>query len=138
MCALSNQSDATGKSAGLVAGWTGAVWPRAGEIIKHTAPSHLWPNASIVRFQRMLQTIYLPLVNQGADTNGNWGLAMTEAAFHIGIFTDNTTTVERALALWRVQAQAYLYISTDGSYPKRPPLERRWNKTWSVHSTVPV
>ena len=68
-----NQSDVTGKSAGLVAGWTGAVWPRAAEIIKHTAPRRLWPNASIVRFERMLTTIYLPLVDRGADTNGNWG-----------------------------------------------------------------
>lgn len=125
-----NQSDSTGKSAGLVAGWTGAVWPRAGEIIKHTAPPRLWPNSSIARFERMLTSIYLPLVNLGSDTNGNWGLAMTEAAFHIGIFTDNATTVERALKLWKVQAPAYLYISSDGPYPKRPPIERRWNKTW--------
>lgn len=125
-----NQSDSTGKSAGLVAGWTGAVWPRAGEIIKHTAPPRLWPNSSIARFVRMLTSIYLPLVNLGSDTNGNWGLAMTEAAFHIGIFTDNATTVERALKLWKVQAPAYLYISCDGPYPKRPPIERRWNKTW--------
>lgn len=125
-----NQSDATGKSAGLVAGWTGAVWPRAGEIIKHTAPRRLWPNASIARFERMLTGIYLPLVERGSDTNGNWGLAMTEAAFHIGIFTDNATVVDRALKLWKVQAPAYLYISSDGPYPKRPPIERRWPKTW--------
>ena len=55
---------------------------------------------------------------------------MTEAAFHIGIFTDNATTVQRALQLWRVQAPAYLYVSSDGPYPKRPPLERTWPKTW--------
>merc|ERR1719272_91815 len=114
----------------MLAGWTGAVWPRAGEIIKHTAPRRLWPTASIVRFERMLTSIYLPLVNEGADTNGNWGLAMTEAAFHIGIFTDNATTVDRALALWKVQAPAYLYITSDGAYPKRPPHQRRWPKTW--------
>ena len=42
-----HQSDPTGKSNGLVAGWTGAVWPRAGEIIKHTAPQRLWPSASV-------------------------------------------------------------------------------------------
>jgi hypothetical protein len=108
-----HQADASGKSPGLVAGWTGAVWPRAAEIIKHTAPPTLWPNTSIARFEHMLTSIYLPLVNRGSDTNGNWGLAMTEAAFHIGIFTDNATTVDRALKLWRVQAPAYLYHSTD-------------------------
>ena len=55
---------------------------------------------------------------------------MTEAAFHIGIFTDNATTVQRALQLWRLQAPAYLFVSSDGPYPKRPPLERTWAKTW--------
>ena len=28
---------------------------------------------------------------------------MTEAALHIGIFTDNATTVDRALKLWKVR-----------------------------------
>jgi hypothetical protein len=97
-----DQADPTGKSPGLVAGWTGAVWPRAAEIIKHTAPPSLWPNASVAAFERMLTTIHLPLVDRGSDTNGNWGLAMTEAALHIGILTDNATAVDRALKLWRV------------------------------------
>ena len=55
---------------------------------------------------------------------------MTEAAFGIGIFTDNKTITDRALALWRVQAPAYLYVSSDGTTPRRPPVERRWPQTW--------
>eukprot|EP01047_Picozoa_sp_COSAG01_P017991 COSAG01_NODE_965_length_12401_cov_3.496098_4_plen_238_part_00 len=65
-----HQSDSSGKSAGLVAGWTGAVWPRAAEIIKHTTPPSLWHATSVARFERMLNTVYLPLVNRGSDTNG--------------------------------------------------------------------
>merc|ERR1712050_684247 len=67
---------------------------------------------------------------KSAGLYGNWGLVMTEAAFHIGIFTDNTTTVDAALRMWRAQAPAYLYESSDGETPKRPPAQRRWNQTW--------
>ena len=56
------------KSAGLVAGWVGSLWPLAAEIIRHTY--HGWPASSVARFEHMLTSIYLPLVERGSDTNG--------------------------------------------------------------------
>ena len=50
---------------------------------------------------------------------------MSETALHIGVFTDNRTVVDTAVALWREQAPAYLYISADGATPKRPPVQGR-------------
>ena len=40
---------------------------------------------------------------------------MMEASFHIGIYNDNATTVDHAVTMWRAQAPAYLYISSDGT-----------------------
>ena len=38
---------------------------------------------------------------------------MTEAAFHIGIFTDNATTVQRALQLWRTMSPSTVLMEYD-------------------------
>ena len=46
-----------------------------------------------------------------------------QASFHIGIYNDNATTVNNAVTLWRAQAPAYLYMSSDGPSPKRPPIQ---------------
>lgn len=43
---------------------------------------------------------------------------------HIGVFTSNATTFERAVTRWRAQAPAYLYVATDGLWPHRPPAQR--------------
>ena len=111
----------------LEAAWSGTEWARAAEIIKHT--SEVWPEPRVRRFEAMLQDIYLPLVNEGASTNGNIALVMSEAALHIGVFTDNQTTVDKAVALWRHQVAAYLYVSSDGRIPKRPPPQRYLART---------
>merc|ERR1712003_375476 len=88
---------------GLEAAWSGTGWARAAEIIKHTAPQNIWPSKSIAAFEDMLKQVYLPLVNDGASTNGNIALVMSETALHIGVFTDNRTVVDKAVALWREQ-----------------------------------
>jgi len=97
----------------------------------------------------MMTEKLLPIVQHGASTNGNIGLAMvveadgpdplpgaglamTEASLHIGIYNDNATTVSNAVALWRGQAPAYLYISSDGTSPKRPPAQPHLSGTAPV------
>jgi len=106
---------------GLQTAWGTAVWPRAAEIIRHTYSK--WPEADAIAFGNMMTVKLLPIVEHGASTNGNIGLAMTEASLHIGIYTDNGTAVNNAVALWRGQAPAYIYISSDGPSPKRPPAQ---------------
>ena len=107
---------------GLQTAWGAAVWPRAAEIIRHTAPDR-WPERKAKVFGEVMQRKLLPIVEHGASTNGNIACVMDEASFHIGIYNDNATTVANAVALWRGQAPAYLYVSTDGATPRRPPLQ---------------
>lgn len=75
--------------------------------------------ASAVLFSRPPRLLS-PDRAQGASTNGNIALVMTEAALHIGIFCDNQTTVDAAIALYRQQAPAYIYLTKDGPVPRRP------------------
>jgi hypothetical protein len=57
-------------NAPLETGWTGAMWPRAGEIIKHTNVG--WDQHKIILFEGMLRNVYLPTVSKGNQhTNGN-------------------------------------------------------------------
>eukprot|EP01052_Picozoa_sp_SAG31_P004014 SAG31_NODE_161_length_21899_cov_16.832844_14_plen_165_part_00 len=117
---------------GLEAAWSGTGWCRAAEIIKHTTKPGLWPAENAQRFSKMLTDIYLPWVNNGASTNGNIALVMSETYLHIGVFTDNRSIVDDAVALWRKQLPSIVYISSDGATPKRPPLQRYLPKTAPV------
>jgi hypothetical protein len=56
-------------NAPLQTGWSGAVWPRAAEIIHHSPAG--WANDKRTRFENMLKNVYLPEVRVGApDKNG--------------------------------------------------------------------
>ncbi len=107
-------------NAPLQAGWAGAMWPRAGEIIKHTYVE--WDANKLKRFEDMLRNIYLPVVSKGsADTNGNWELVMTEATGAIAVFLDDRDYFNRALSMWQKRLPAYIYLKSDGDHPKLPP-----------------
>ena len=106
---------------GLQIAWAAAVWPRAAEIVRHTFPPG-WAGAAA--FGAMLSRLVLPMVNEGASTNGNIGLVMTEAAVGIAVFNDDHETFDASVARWRAQAPAYLYVASDGPTPKRPPEQR--------------
>jgi len=110
-------TDHTNSNAPLQAGWAGSVWPRAAEIIRYTYSS--WPNAA--RFGTMLRDVYLPeVINGHATNNGNWELTMMEAALGISVFLEDRTAYDRAIAKFRARVPAYLYLTTDGSYPRGP------------------
>eukprot|EP00937_MAST-01D_sp_MAST-1D-sp2_P007342 g7342.t1 len=117
---------------GLEVAWSGTGWARAAEIIRHTTASGVWPPDRVRRFERMLSSAYLPWVDAGASTNGNIAFVMSEAYLHIGVFTDNRTAVDAAVALWRQQAPAYVYLTADGPTPRRPPTQRYLPNTGPV------
>ena len=71
---------------GLQVAWAAAVWPRAAEIIRHTY-SKGWAGAAA--WGAWMHKVFLPMVDEGASTNGNIGLVMTEAAAAIAVYTDN-------------------------------------------------
>jgi hypothetical protein len=108
----------TGDNAPLQTGWAGANFSRAAELIKHTYTG--WTQAG--RFAGKLRTVYLPTLIAGRpNNNGNWELIMTDAAIGIAVHLDDRASFDRAIATWRGRLPAYIYLKTDGSYPKAPP-----------------
>ena len=112
---------------GLQVAWSASEWPRAAEIIRYTYPK-TWSGAEA--FGAWMQSVFTPFVDQGASTNGNIGLVMTEAAVAIAVYNDNVTLFNTSIDRWRAQAPAYLYLRSDGPTPKRPPQMRYLAHTW--------
>ncbi len=107
-------------NAPLQSGWTGAVWPRAAEIIKHTDAG--WAADKVKHFEAMLKNVYLPSVSKGApDKNGNWELVMIEATGAIAVFLEDTAAFNHSLSMWRKRLPAYIYLKSDGDHPVPPP-----------------
>jgi hypothetical protein len=109
----------TNSNALLQTGWAGASWPRAAEIIRYTYTG--WAQADIDRFSTMLRTVYLPSLLPGVQSNGNWELTMMEAAVGISVFLNDRTSYNAALSRFNGRVPAYVYLTTDGAFPKAPP-----------------
>jgi hypothetical protein len=110
----------TNSNARLQAGWYGAVFPRAAEIIRYTYSG--WSPADIDRFKTMLRTQYLPNVINGAPcTNGNWEASTIEALMAISVFNEDRTNFDKAVSMWRGRTKAYFYLPSDGPVPFDPP-----------------
>jgi alginate lyase len=107
----------TNSNAPLQTGWAGSVWPRAAEIIRYTYSS--WPNSG--RFATMLRNVYLPMVRNGSNSNGNWELSMMEAAVGISVYLEDRAAYDSAVARYLNRVHAYVYLSTDGAYPYTVP-----------------
>ncbi len=106
---------------GLQVAWGASLWPRAAEIARHYCPGK-WAGADA--FGAWMVRVLLPQVDEGASTNGNIGLVMTEAAAGIAVYTENATLWNSSINRWRLQAPAYVYLKADGDTPKRPPFQR--------------
>jgi len=123
-------------NAPLQAGWTGSVWPEAAEIIRYTYDG--WCAADVNNFQNMLATQYVPnLINGAPCKNGNWELIITEALMNISVFNENPSWFDSAVSFWRGRVPAYMYLTSDGPTPARPPrcgtsITTYWNQTQFV------
>jgi hypothetical protein len=111
--------DHTNSNAPLQTGWAGSVWPRAGEIIRYTYDG--WDKADVDSFGKMLTDVYLPKVENGSNSNGNWELSMTEAAIGIAVFTENKSAYDKAVEKFQGRVPAYTYLTSDGDTPKTAP-----------------
>jgi hypothetical protein len=120
-------------NAPLQAGWTASLWPAAAEIIRYTYDG--WSDSDLAGFQTMLKNQYLPsLVNGAPCKNGNWELVIIEALMHIAVFNDDPSLFSQAVSMWRARVPAYMYLSSDGPTPVRPPrcgtnVNTYWNQT---------
>ncbi|WP_406456972.1 alginate lyase family protein [Streptomyces sp. NBC_01622] len=69
----------------------------------------------------MLRTACQPEVTKDLpDYNGNWDLAMTDAAIGIAVFLDDHKAFDAAVARFRDRVPAYFYLEKDGKVPLTP------------------
>lgn len=108
--------DHTNSNAPLQTGWSGASWARAAEIIRYTYNG--WAANDIAAFEEMLKNVYLPKLLVGSQNNGNWELVMMEAALGISVFLDDKSSYDKAMAKALSRIPAYVYLTSDGPYPK--------------------
>ncbi|WP_328787974.1 MULTISPECIES: alginate lyase family protein [unclassified Streptomyces] len=106
-------------NAGLQAAWSGSSWARAAEIMHADYPN--WAEPRVARFKEMLRTAYLPAVRtQVPAYNGNWELAMTDAAVSIAVFLEDRAVFRESLERFRARVPAYFYLRMDGPRPMAP------------------
>jgi hypothetical protein len=104
-------------NAPLQAGWTGATFAAAAEIIKHTGAG--WSSTDATRMANKLRTVWLPMVLKTNCGNGNWESIMINASINISVFLDDRASFDQALAMWRNRVPAYSYQTTDGPLPRQ-------------------
>ncbi|WP_438290819.1 alginate lyase family protein [Streptomyces sp. HUAS TT7] len=107
-------------NADLQTAWAGSTWARAADIVHAGYPQ--WQAPAVQRFKWMLRKAYLPAVTAKVpDYNGNWELAMTDAAIGIAVFVEDHKVFTEALDRYRARVPAYFYLASDGKLPKPPP-----------------
>lgn len=121
--------------------WAATSWTRAAEIIRYTYinTNERWSAGDIAAFENMLRKVYLPNLIGGSDPgyNGNWELGlrnsykvdeyiadflqvMMEASMNIAVFLNDRVTYDKAMARFLGRVPAYIYLTSDGPYPKAP------------------
>jgi hypothetical protein len=102
----------------LQAAWSAEMWPRAGEIIRHSRAG--WKQKDVQAFSDMLTKVNLPLIREGAPHNvGNWQLSSIEGMMGIAVFTDDRELLTSAENMWRERIPPYIYnFKLDGDHPR--------------------
>lgn len=120
----------SGGNASLQAAWAAQMWTRAAEIVRHTSKE--WREVDARHFGSWLVDQYLSDINRmGPCLNGNWQASAIEAEMGIGVYTDRRDIYERAVARWRAQLPAYVYLPSDGRVPRsKPGCNAPVTETW--------
>lgn len=134
--------DSTTYTNGLLqAGWTAQTVTRAAEIIRYSNAG--WQPADVQKFETMLTTIYLPLVNHGWTGGGaNWLSTLSDATIDIGVFTDNRSVFDLGISQWRQWTPTIIYLSSDvNPYPQLagypiPPKGTNYDKATTTPATM--
>ncbi|GGX15075.1 alginate lyase family protein [Streptomyces lomondensis] len=130
----------TGANAALQAGWTGSVWARAAEIVRHTRGGG-WSAERVRDFEEMLRTAHLPEVSAAdPDFTGAWDLVATDAVIAVAVFLDDRRAFDQALKRFRERVPAYFYLEEDGPAPRTVPgsgvdTPRRVTSYWFGQAT---
>lgn len=102
--------DFSGNDAKLLAGWTGAYFCEAAEILRATYPK--WKQESRTRFRHMLTRVLIPLLSPFfPEANGNWDGAIMFTTMAMAIYLDDRALFNRAV-------QHFLYGPTNAGILK--------------------
>ncbi len=94
----------------LLAGWAGAVFASAAEIMR--SYEHWNPN-EIKQFQRMFKRSFYPQLLIASSWNGNVDLTQIAALISIAVFTDDENAFNSALKRLEKRNPAYFYLHSD-------------------------
>ena len=89
-----------GKDKELGASLGGFKFVNAAEIMRHTYPG--WQPSDRERCQRMFRNVFYPVIKDFATfANGNWDTGCIKTMMGIGVFCDDRTIFDRAVAYYR-------------------------------------
>lgn len=116
----------TNSNALLQVSWTAEKFPIAAEIMKFTNSG--WSSENQVKFSDMLKKMAREMLNNNGNYNGNWVLSKCHGLILISIYLDDTKMFFDAVSNLKSLIPAYIYISSDGSSPKRhKTISQSWN-----------
>lgn len=132
----------------LQSGWTGSLWPRSAEIIKHTfTASGAEPVFDWVAFGAMLRRAHVHWVKDGWTGGGaNWLQVMADAMIQMGVFLDDQAIFQKGLDNHREWALSSYWKTGDvnrwpqlAGLPVSPRILQpsQWNTTtqWDKSTT---
>ncbi|NQX01476.1 alginate lyase family protein [bacterium] len=99
----------------LQAGWIGAVFASAAEIMR-LYPG--WTAGEIGDLQAMFKKAFYPQLNTASSWNGNVDLTQIDAMMAIAVFNDDETEFRQGLARLKLRSPAYFYLKSDGPLPR--------------------
>ncbi len=98
----------------LQAGWIGAVFAPAAEILR-LYPG--WPAPEIANLQAMFKRAFYPQLAKASSWNGNVDLTQIDAMMAISVFNEDEALFRQGLARLQTRSRAYFYLTTDGPLP---------------------
>lgn len=99
----------------LQAGWIGAVFASAAEIMR-LYPG--WTAGEIGDLQAMFKKAFYPQLNTASSWNGNVDLTQIDAMMAIAVFNEDETEFRQGLARLKLRSPAYFYLKSDGPLPR--------------------
>ena len=94
----------------LLAGWTGAIFAPAAEILR-LYPG--WSSSSIAGLQAMFRRAYYPQLKTMSTWNGNVDLTQIDAIMAVAVFNEDSDLFNQGLVRLNTRIPAYFYLTTD-------------------------
>jgi hypothetical protein len=95
----------------LQAGWTGAVFASAAELMRVYQG---WSPNQILSFKMMFKRAFYPQLMNPSSWNGNVDLTQIDALISIAVFNDDEAAFELAIARLTKRTPSYFYLQSDG------------------------